>query len=164
LRPKVRAALPRYPVLHSIAFNEFRSPKENEKMRMSEFNTAIIIGAVVVLGIVACTAVPIYNVSDVPATTASGKALTANQVRQGIISAGSALGWRMVDAGPGRLEGTLNLRTHAAVVDIPYSATKYSIQYKSSENLNAADGSIHKNYNGWVQNLDRGIRATLSAL
>jgi hypothetical protein len=28
-------------------------------------------------------------------------------------------------------------------------------------NLKAADGSIHKNYNGWVQNLDRGIRAEL---
>jgi hypothetical protein len=140
------------------------TPREDEKMRMSEFKAAMIIGAVVVLGIVACTVAPIYNVSDAPTTTASGKSLTTSQVRQSIITAGSALGWRIVDAGPGRLEGTLALRDHKAVVDIPYSATKYSIQYKSGENLKAADGNIHKNYNGWVQNLDRGIRATLSAL
>jgi len=133
-------------------------------MRTSELKGSLIIGALVVLGIAACTVAPIYNVADAPTTTASGKSLTASQVRQGIITAGSALGWRVVDAGPGRLEGTLALRTHTAVVDIPYSATKYSILYKSGENLNAADGTIHKNYNGWVQNLDKGIRATLSAL
>ena|ERR1700674_2977333 len=124
----------------------------------------VIVGAVVALGLGACTAVPIYNVSDAPATAASGKALQASQVRQAIVTAGGALGWRMVDVGPGRLEGTLNLRTHAAVVDIPYSATKYSIQFKSGENLRAADGSIHKNYNGWVQNLERGIRSELARL
>jgi len=48
------------------------------------------------------------------------------------------------------------------VVDIPYSATNYSIKFKGGENLNAADGSIHKNYNGWVQNLDRAIRTEMS--
>lgn len=133
-------------------------------MRMNEFKAAMIIGAVVVVGLVACTVAPIHNVSDAPTATASGKTLTTSQVRQGIITAGSALGWRIVDAGPGRLEGTIALRDHKAVVDIPYSATKYSIQFKSGENLNAADGTIHKNYNGWVQNLDRGIRATLAAL
>lgn len=133
-------------------------------MPMSELKAALIAGAVVVAGIAACTVAPIYNVTDASTADASGKTFTASQVRQGIITAGSALGWRIVDAGPGRLEGTLALRDHKAVVDIPYSATKYSIQFKSGENLKAADGSIHKNYNGWVQNLDRGIRATLSAL
>jgi hypothetical protein len=123
-----------------------------------------VIGAVLAAGLAACTVAPIYNVSDAQVSTASGKALQASQVRQAIITAGGSLGWRIVDAGPGRLEGTLVLRDHTAVVDIPYSATKYSIQYKRGENLKAADGSIHKNYNGWVQNLDRGIRASLSAL
>jgi hypothetical protein len=139
------------------------TPWENKTMRTSEIRAAII-GAVVVLGLGACTVAPIYSVTDAPTTTPSGKALQASQVRQAIITAGAALGWRMVDAGPGHLEGVLHLREHTAVVDIPYSATKYSIQFKSGENLKAADGTIHKNYNGWVQNLDRGIRSALATL
>ena len=106
---------------------------------------------------------PIYNVNDAPVATASGKAATAAQVRNAIITAGSGLGWRMADAGPGKLVGTLDIRTHQAVVDIPYSAKSYSIVYKSSQNLNESGGTIHTNYNGWVQNLDRAIRAQLSA-
>ncbi len=120
--------------------------------------------ATLLVAVSACVVAPIYNVTDAPVTTAAGKSLSATQVRQAIVTSGAALGWKIVDAGPGRLEGTLNLRTHAAVVDIPYSATKYSIVYKSGENLQASGGNIHKNYNGWVQNLDRGIRATLATL
>ena len=132
-------------------------------MPTSQTRVAIIC-AMLAIGPAACTVAPIYNVTDAPTTTPSGKALQASQVRQVIITAGSSLGWRIVDAGPGRLQGTLNLRTHSAIVDIPYSAIKYSIQYKGGENLMAADGTIHKNYNGWVQNLDRGIRSALAAL
>jgi hypothetical protein len=120
--------------------------------------------AAVILGLAACAAVPVYNVSNAPATGASGKALQASQVRQAIVTAGSPLGWSIADAGPGRLEGVLRRRDHTAVVDIPYSTTAYSNQFKSGENLKAADGNIHKNYNGWVQNLDRNIRAELSRL
>jgi hypothetical protein len=126
--------------------------------------TKVAIGALIALTLGACATAPIYNVSEAPVSTSSGKSLQASQVRQAIITAGSALGWRIVDAGPGRLEGTLNLRTHVAVVEIPYSATRYSIVYKGGENLNAANGTIHKNYNGWVQNLERGIRSGLSTL
>ena len=104
----------------------------------------------------------IYNVKDSPVSTSSGKAPAAAQVRSAIITAGTGLGWRIVDAGPGKLEGTLVLRNHTAVVDIAYSATSYSIAYKSSENLNEANGTIHNNYNGWVQNLDRAIRTEIS--
>lgn len=130
---------------------------------MRQINSAIV-AAVVVLGFAGCTSAPIYNISDAPVTAPSGKVLQASQVRQAIITAGGALGWRISDAGPGHLEGVLHLREHTAVVDIPYSATMYSILFKSGENLKAADGTIHKNYNGWVQNLDRGIRSALSTL
>lgn len=107
---------------------------------------------------------PILELRDVPATTASGKVPTASQIRNAIITAGTSLGWRIADAGPGRLEGTLSLRTHTAVVDIPYSFAGYSIRYKRSENLNEGGGQIHSNYNGWVQNLDRTIRTEISRL
>ena len=111
-----------------------------------------------------CRTAPIQNLTDVPVSTPSGKSLSAAQVRTAIIGAGSGLGWKIVDAGPGKLEGTLKLREHTAIVDIPYSATKYSINYKGGENIGERDGSIHKNYNGWVTNLDRAIRGAISAL
>jgi hypothetical protein len=70
----------------------------------------------------------------------------------------------MADEGPNMIVGTLNLRTHTAVVEIPYSTSTYSIKYRSSVNLNEKDGMIHKNYNGWIQNLTRGINTQLSLL
>ena len=47
-----------------------------------------------------------------------------------------------------------------------YSTKAYSIVYKDSQNLdyNGTTKTIHRAYNGWVQNLDRGIRTQLSLL
>ena len=45
-----------------------------------------------------------------------------------------------------------------------YSVKSYSIRYKDSTELGYDGGSIHQNYNGWVQNLDKGIRAQLNTL
>ena len=106
---------------------------------------------------------PILNVSNAPVTSASGKALTNDQVKSAIIRAGAALGWQMKEAGPGKVTATLLIRKHTAEIEIPYSPTSYSITYKSSVNLDEGDGQIHKNYNGWIQNLNRGINAQLSA-
>ena len=107
--------------------------------------------------------VPIQNVKDAQVSTMASKPLTPDQVRAAIVRAGSGLGWIMKDAGPGRLQGTLILRTHTAEVEIPYSAGSYSINYKSSVNLQEASGNIHRNYNGWILNLTRGINAQLAA-
>jgi type IV pilus biogenesis protein CpaD/CtpE len=119
--------------------------------------------AIVTAGLVGCAAAPIMNVTEAPVVTASGKPLTNEQVRAAIVRAGSALGWQMKEDGPGMLVGTLQLRTHTAVVAIPYSPRSYSVQYRSSVNLDEKGGTIHKNYNGWIQNLTRGINAQLSA-
>jgi hypothetical protein len=132
-------------------------------MRINRIKTALF-GSVVVLALAACTVAPVYNVNSAPVVSPAGKTLQESQVRQAIVTAGSALGWRITDAGPGKLVGTLNLRTHSATVDIPYSARQYSITFKSGENLQSADGTIHKNYNGWVQNLERGINSALASL
>ena len=115
------------------------------------------------LTLAACTSAPIMNVNSAAVTSASGKSLNAEQVRSAIIRAGAALGWQMKDDGPGKMTGTLQLRDHTAVVDIPYTAANYSIVYRSSVNLQEKGGQIHKNYNGWIQNLTRGINAQLSA-
>jgi hypothetical protein len=124
----------------------------------------IIVATVIAVAVGGCMRIaPIVKVEDVQVVASNSKP-TAAQVRQSIITAGTSLGWKITDAGPGKLEGTLSLRNHTAVVDIPYSATKYSIVYKSSQNLNESAGTIHTNYNGWVENLDRTIRTELSRL
>ena len=116
------------------------------------------------IALTACnTIAPIQNVENVPVSSSSNKPLTPAEVRGAIVRAGAGLGWIMKDAGPGTINGTLILRTHTAEVQIPYSAASYSIVYKSSINLQESGGKIHRNYNGWVQNLNRGINAQLAA-
>lgn len=103
---------------------------------------------------------PIQNVVDQGVVSPSSKALTQEQVRAAILRAGAALGWQIKEVGPGKLAATISLRSHQADVEIPYSAKAFSIIYKSSINLDATDdGQIHKNYNGWIQNLSKGISA-----
>lgn len=107
---------------------------------------------------------PILNIEKAPVTSASGKPLSEEQVKSAIIRAGAALGWQMKDAAPGKITATIMLRKHTANIEIPYSSKEYSITYKDSTNLDASgDGTIHKNYNGWIQNLNRGITAQLTA-
>ena len=127
-------------------------------------NMRILATLGIAFALAACGTVPIYTVNNAPVTTASGKAAETAKVRQAILDAGAGLGWRMRDASPGVLNATLDLRGHNAVVEIPYSQKTYSIKLKSSANLNESDGQIHKNYNGWVQNLERAINAKISAL
>jgi hypothetical protein len=103
---------------------------------------------------------PIENVNDAPVVSANP--VPATQVKTAIMAAGISLGWQMAEVSPGLIQGTLNLRRHTAVVDIPYSATKYSIVYKSSVNLDEKDGQIHRNYNSWVQNLSKKIGTELA--
>lgn len=75
-------------------------------------------------------------------------------------------------ATPGKIAGKLNLRAHQTVVDIAYDATSSYIRYKSSKGLlyGEADHTsgqetreIHKNYNGWIENLDNAIRTQFIA-
>lgn len=105
---------------------------------------------------------PIQNVND--AAVVSAKPVKIEQVKSAIMIAGTSLGWQMAEISPGLIQGTLNLRKHTAVVDIPYSSAKYSIVYKSSINLDERDGQIHKNYNSWVQNLSKKIGTELLRL
>jgi hypothetical protein len=119
---------------------------------------ALLIGlAVASLG--GC-AQPVYDVKDAPVI----QQLTADQVKLAIRRAGATLGWQMKEVQPFLLEGTLYLRTHMARVSIPYSTQHYSIVYKDSQNLLYDGTNIHKNYNGWIKNLDNGIKLQLGLL
>lgn len=121
----------------------------------------VLIPAMALL-VVGCRIAPVYDVQQAPVTSA--RPATMADVERAIRAAGAGLGWQMMPRGPGAMEGTLVLRDHRAVVDIKYDTKTYSIKYKDSSNLQYDGSSIHKNYNGWVQNLDKAIRASLSAL
>jgi hypothetical protein len=107
----------------------------------------------------------VFQVKDAPVQTASGKELSLEEVRKEIIAAGVAAGWQMAPTKPGEIIGTLNIRSHQAVVTIPYTTKTYSILYKDSSNLkyDATAQTIHENYAGWIQRLDGAIRSRLTA-
>jgi hypothetical protein len=113
--------------------------------------------------IVGCTGQPVVQVAEAP-ISANKPAVTMDDVNKAIVRAGTTLGWRLQTVSPGKIVGTLNLREHVAVVDIAYDTKTYSITYKDSRNLDYKGATIHRNYNGWVQNLDKSIRAQLMTL
>lgn len=102
---------------------------------------------------------PILNFPDQPVH----KGVTMAEMEKCIVTAGAELGWTMAKRSDGLIEGTIQRRGHTAVVSIPYSTTSYSITYKSSSPGLYADGNgtIHKTYNTWVNNLARQINAKI---
>ena len=122
----------------------------------------IVVFLITGLALGACRAAPIYNVQSANMATPSDA--TIQQVSDAIKRAGAGLGWQMSETGPGEMEGTLHLRSHVAVVSVTFDTKKFSIFYKDSTNLDYDGTRIHKNYNGWVQNLERAILAQTSAI
>jgi hypothetical protein len=121
-----------------------------------------VVALLVAITVAGCATAPIMNVTNATVVSANGKTLTADQVKAAIVRAGVGLGWQVNEAGPGLLVASIALRKHTAEIEIPYSATSYSIRYKNSTNLNQQGDQIHKNYNGWITNLHRGITTQLS--
>jgi hypothetical protein len=108
-----------------------------------------------------CTSRPIRNVQAEPVVVAPGRTASADNVRDAILRAGASLGWNMQPTAPGVVAGLLNLRTHTAEIEVQYSPQSYNIVYKNSTNLDASNGQIHKNYNGWIENLNSAIHREL---
>ena len=121
----------------------------------------VLVPAIALL-MVGCRIAPVYDVQQAPIVATH--AVSMADVERAIRTAGASLGWQMVPRGPGSMEGTLVLRDHRAVVDINYDSKSYSIKYKDSSNLQYDGSTIHSNYNGWIQNLERAIRGAVSAL
>lgn len=118
-----------------------------------------VLAAVVVIGACAGTQ-PIYNVANTPFPT-GGKSLSMDEAQKAIIRAGTRLGWQMQPTRSGLISGRIALRTHVAMIDVEHDTRTFSIKYKDSTGLNAQGDMIHKNYNGWIQNLEKAIRTEL---
>ena len=109
----------------------------------------------------ACTRVaPFVNYYDVSAPMGT----TEEVMRDSIIKAGEELNWKMKQVSPNKIEATLHVNAkHTAVVNITYDSQKYSIVYSRSENLkDKGKGTIHKNYNVWVGELQAKIDSVLA--
>lgn len=128
-------------------------------MRKVPLLAIVVVGAVL---LASCRSSPIYNVER--STFNTTEQPSVEQVTQAIQRAGTSLGWQMEVERPGLILGTLNIRSHQAVVEIPYDTQGFAIQYQDSTNLNYDGESIHTNYNGWIQNLERRIRTEVSTL
>lgn len=109
-----------------------------------------------------CRSTTVYNVENSPIEMK----VSTDKVYDAIKMAGNSKGWIITKIKPGLAMGKLNVRKHQAVIEIPYTANSFSIKYKDSLNLNydATSGEIHKNYNGWIQNLENAINFQLSVL
>jgi hypothetical protein len=122
----------------------------------------LIIAALFVCGVMGCRTAPIYNVNNQAIYTSKDSQMALDDVARGIIKAGDILGWDMQLVRPGLIVATLNIRTHQAVVEIPFGEREFSIIYKSSINLREKNGKIHKNYNVWVRELSDRIKTEVA--
>ena len=122
----------------------------------------LALSSLVVLLATGCRTAPVLNIDSAPIVV--NEKHTFTDIKKAILRAGGTLGWNMKVKKDGHIIGTLQLREHVAVVDVTYSKKSYSIKYKSSVNLNYDGTIIHSNYNGWIQNLNRGIQVQINTL
>lgn len=111
-----------------------------------------------------CGTLPVYNVNNTPVLSMDEKPVTMKEVKNAILRSGIELGWEMRPISEGKIHATLRLRKHTAESNITYDTKSYSISYLDSSGLKYSDGKIHKNYNGWIQNLDKRIRGKISGI
>ncbi len=121
----------------------------------------LFISVLLTLLLVGCGRVqPVMNVEDTPVAYD----LQNKEVKAAIVQSATNRGWTIEETSPGLLIAKINVRSHFAEVEIPYSNKYYSIIYLNSVNLKASDGKIHRNYNRWVNNLNVDIQRTLALL
>jgi hypothetical protein len=131
--------------------------------KLLKFGFLVALTAVLFTG---CGVTTVNNVQNNAFVPVDASSVTLDKIARGITIAGAGLGWQMKKVSDNEIVGTLYLRTHMAQVRIPFTTKDYSITYEKSSNLNynAENNTIHTNYNGWIQNLDRAIQVQLGIL
>jgi len=120
-----------------------------------------LVFALVLMPAIGDAAKPILNLVDVAVPMKlDSTSHTAEEVQKAIVGACFSRGWAPVLDGEGMIRATINVRgKHFAEIEIPFSASRYSILYKNSKNLDwdPKSGKIHRNYNNWVVKLSASI-------
>lgn len=104
---------------------------------------------------------PIYNVKDHPIPAAAQK-LSVQDIGRNIMIAGAGRRWQFEQTAPDKLQAKYDNGKHAAVIDIAYSKTAYSITLVSTVNLHQKGDEVHRQYNFWIRNLEKDIDSRLS--
>ena len=127
--------------------------------KVLKLSGAVLAGLLFLSG---CRGAAVYNVENSPIEAK----VPSSKVYDAIKMAGASKGWIITNVKPGLAMGKLNARSHTAIVEIPYTENSFSIRYKDSTDLNydASNNQIHKNYNGWIKNLENAINVQLSVL
>lgn len=112
---------------------------------------------------------PIVNYPDVPVVTSSGAVPSAARVKQAIQAGATAKNWTVAQQADGKLQATLKVRgKHTVIVQIAYTAEKYSLTYQDSIDMNYGQRNgepvIHPFYNNWVADLKESIRSEMLKL
>ncbi|CDL86528.1 hypothetical protein [Xenorhabdus cabanillasii] len=98
-----------------------------------------------------------------PQTTIVTKS-SLSTVKKAILEAGKKRKWAMTEVSPGVIDGYLKSRAHDVQIRINYTEKNYSINYVNSRKMMERKGNIHRNYNRWVNNLDKDIQLNLALL
>ena len=106
------------------------------------------------------------NLVDLPVVASSGS-VTKEKVKGAIFGACIRRGWVAREISPGLISASITTkRGVSAEVEIPYTGTKFSINYKNSVGLsyNPQNQTINSRYVCWVNNLRQDIVAALIRL
>lgn len=103
---------------------------------------------------------PVLQIDDAPISVAGGEESVASAIKTAL----KGREWSVLDETPGKIRAeyrkpNADVGDHVVVVDITYDADSYSIDYVDSKNMryDGSAGTIHRNYNRWVANLERDL-------
>lgn len=107
----------------------------------------------------ACLSTPVHNVENAQVPTG----LTKAEVEKSVVIALLKKGWIIKQKSEGKVLANIVVRSHTATIEVTFDEHNYSINYIDSNNLkyNHKKGTIHKNYNNWIHNIDRLINVAL---
>ncbi len=129
-----------------------------------KYKIGIALLASLLILLTGCKATPVLNIEEAAIMT-EAENVSSKDIAKAIVRAGSGLGWVMKpQKGSNEIIGILHLRKHMAKVSVKYTNEFYSIQYLDSANLSYDGTNIHKNYNGWISNLNNGIQTQLGLI
>jgi hypothetical protein len=106
-----------------------------------------------------CTSKPVLNTQhDLPANAQ----VSEEKIKQVIVAALQKREWTVQRLSPQLVQAEITVRNQFyAAIDIRYTRNSYAITYRDSRDLGYKDGKIHRNYNRWINMLDRDILAGL---
>jgi hypothetical protein len=145
-----------------------RREEEREMTNIRSWMMALSLALAFLTPTPALADVEVTSWNNVAAVTGSGKPAAADEIKRAFMVGGARRGWTFADAGPGKMVGTLVVRTHTLVMDLAYEDGKYSLNYKDSINLDFKEANgkktIHRAYLNWNTNLMNDARAELLRL